>query len=100
MGIVNLPNIRDFWSMEPIIQHRWFGSIMCHDRFKQILCYFHCADQSGYIPRGEEGYDPLYKVRPIIDILSERFESLYKPNGELSIDESMIGTNCRVPFLQ
>ena len=100
MGIVNLPNIRDFWSMEPIIQHRWFGSIMCHDRFKQILRYFHCADQSGYIPRGEEGYDPLYKVRPIIDILSERFESLYKPNGELSIDESMIGTKCRVPFLQ
>ena len=100
MGIVNLPNIRDFWSNEPILQHQWFKSIMCRDRFKQILCYFHCANQSGYVPRGEDGHDPLYKVRPIIDILSERFESLYNPNRELSIDESMIGTKCRVPFLQ
>ena len=34
MGVVNLPNIRDFWSKEPILQHQWFGSIMCRDRFK------------------------------------------------------------------
>jgi len=100
MGIVNLPNIKDFWSTEPILQHQWFGSIMCRDRFKQILRYFHCADQTGYIPHGQDGHDPLYKLRDIIDILSERFELLYNPNRELSIDESMIGTKCRVPFLQ
>lgn len=100
MGIVNLPNIRDFWSTEPILQHQWFGSIMSRDRFKQILHYFHCADQSGYIPRGQDEYDPLYKIRDVIDILLERFQALYNPNQELSIDESMIGTKCRVPFLQ
>lgn len=100
MGIVNLPNVRDFWSTEPILQHQWFGSIMSRDRFKQILRYFDCADQSGYIPRGQDGYDPLYKIRDVIDILLERFQALYNPNRELSIDESMIGTKCRVPFLQ
>ena len=33
---------------------------MCRDRFKQILRYFHCADQSGYIPRGEKKVMILY----------------------------------------
>ena len=53
-----------------------------------------------YVPRGEEGHDPLYKLREIIDILTDRFKLCYKPGRELSIDESMIGTKCRVPFLQ
>jgi len=100
MGIVNLPSLHDFWSTEPIFQHQWFGSIMRRDRFKQILRYFHCANQTGYIPRGQSGHDPLYKLREIIDVLSERFLALYSPNRELSIDESLIGTKCQVPFLQ
>ena len=100
MGIVNLPSLRDFWSSDPILQHQWFPSIMSRDRFKQILRYFHCADSNGYVPRGEEGHDPLYKLREIIDILTDRFKLCYNPGRELSIDESMIGTKCRVPFLQ
>ena len=100
MGIVNLPSLRDFWSSDPILQHQWFPSIMSHDRFKQKLCYFHCAHSNGYVPRGEEGRDPLYKLREITDILTDRFKLCYKPGRELSIDESMIGTKCRVPFLQ
>ena len=100
MGIVNLPSLRDFWSSDPILQHQWFPSIMSHDRFKQKLCYFHCAHSNGYVPRGEEGRDPLYKLREITDILTDRFKLCYKPGRELSIDENMIGTKCRVPFLQ
>ena len=49
---------------------------------------------------GEEGHDPLYKVRRVIDILSCNFKDHFKPGHELSIDESMIGTKCWVPFLQ
>ena len=73
MGIVNMPSLRDFWSSNPIMQHQWFPSIMSRDRFKQILRYFHCADSNNYVPRGEEGHDPLYKVREHIDILTDRF---------------------------
>ena len=82
------------------MQYQWFPSIMSRDRFKQILRYFHCADSNNYVPRGEEGHDPLYEVREHIDILTDRFRLCYSPGRELSIDESMIGTKCRVPFLQ
>ena len=64
---------------------------MSRDRFKQILRYFHCCDSTAYIPRGEEGHDPLYKVRRVIDILSRNFKDHFKAGCELSIDESMMG---------
>ena len=46
---------------------------------------------------GEDGYDPLYKVRPLIQKLSETFD---RPRRELAIDDMMIGTRCRIHFLQ
>ena len=68
MGIVSLPCLHDFWSTEPILQHPWF-SVMSRDHFKLILRYFHCCDSTAYIPRGEEGHDPFYKVRRVIGII-------------------------------
>ena len=50
--------------------------------------------------RGESGYDPLYKVRPLINKTSETFAKYYQPKRELAIDEMMVGTRCRVHFLQ
>ena len=86
MGIVSLPSLHDFWSTEPILQHQWFSSVMSRDRFKQIVRYFHCCDSSHCIPRGEEGHDPLYKVRGVIEILSRNFKDHFKPGRELSFD--------------
>ena len=92
MGIVSLPSLHDFWSTEPILQHPWFSSVMSCDHFKQILRYFHCCDSTAYIPRDEEGHDPLYKIGRVIDILSHNFKDHFNAGRELSIDESMIGT--------
>lgn len=50
--------------------------------------------------KGEEGYDPLFKVRPLIDHLSAVFPVYYQPGCELSVDEMMISTRCRISFLQ
>ena len=99
MGIVSLPSLHEFWLTEPILQHQWFSSVMSQDYVKQILCYFHCCDSTGFIPWGEEGHDPLYKVRRV-EILSRNFKDHFKSGCELSAYESMIGTKCRVPFLQ
>ena len=49
--------------------------------------------------KGEDGYDPLYKVRPLVQKLSETFEKYYSPGLELVIDEMMIGTRCCIHFL-
>ena len=40
--------------------------------------------------RAEDNQDKLYKVRPLLDMLSEKFASAYYPDQNLSLDESMI----------
>ena len=73
---------------------------MPRDRFFTILRFLHLADSSKQKRKGEQGYDPLYKVRPIVDHLSAVFSKYYQPLRQLSVDEMMIGTRCRISFLQ
>ena len=47
-----------------------------------------------------QGYDLLYKVRPIADHLPAVLSKHYHPSRHLSVDEMMIGTWCRLSFLQ
>ena len=42
----------------------------------------------------------MFKIRPLVDHLNAVFPEYYKPSRYLSIDEMMIGTRCRVAFLQ
>ena len=58
------------------------------------------SDSSQQNKKGDKGYDPLYKVRPLINHLSATFSRYYRPDCYLYVDEMMIGTRCRISFLQ
>ena len=60
-------------------------------RFEQLDRYIHLADSTMALPRGDQHYDPLYKVRPIIRLLGNKFSEYYKPDKHILIDETMIG---------
>ena len=62
--------------------------------------YLHLVDSVKQKKVGEAGYDPLFKVRPLLDHLSAVFLRYYQPSRELSVDEMMIGTRCLISFLQ
>ena len=98
MGVVRLPEMDDYWSTDPIMQHPWFTSIMSRTRFKQILRYLHCADNSH--SNGSNSTDKLRKLRDIVDMLNVSFRQMYTPSQCLSVDESMVDTKCRISFLQ
>ena len=100
MGLLRLPQIRDYWSKSEVLATPWFRSIFSRDRFLQILRYLHLNDSSNQKKYGEDGYDPLYKVRPLLDHLAGVLPVYYQPTQQLSIDEMMVGTRCRVAFLQ
>ena len=36
------------------------------DQFSLILKFLHLNDNSGYIPRGQPGHGPLYKLRTLL----------------------------------
>ena len=73
---------------------------MSRDRLLEILRYLRIVDSSQQKKKGEEGYDPIFKVRPLVDHLNAVLSEYYKPSRYLSIDEMLIGTRCRVSFLQ
>ena len=100
MGIVSLPKLDQYWSTDPILSHPWFRTIMSRDRFREILRYIHVVDNTQAPSRSDPNYDKLWKVRPLITALEKNYRELYSPHQQLSIDESMIGTKCRLSFIQ
>jgi len=92
MGIVRLPRVHDYWSTSPIFCLPWFPAIMSRDRFFKISRYLHLVDGTKQKKKGESGL--------LIDNTSETFCKYYQPKRELAIDEMIVGTRCRVHFLQ
>ena len=80
MGMLRLPQIRDYWAQNEILSTPWFPSIMLRDRFFSILRFLYLVDNSLQKKKGEDGYDPLFKIRPMIDHLSAVF-SRYQDNS-------------------
>lgn len=90
MGMLRL---RDYWSTDVVLATPWFPSVMSRDRFFTILRFLHVVD-SRQQKKKESGYDPLCKIRPLVDHLAAVFPQYYQPSRFLSIDEMMIGTRC------
>lgn len=101
MGIIKLPSLRLYWK-----KSRWFfdipsfNKVMPRDRFDQIWRYLHFCDERQAPQEDAPNRDKLYKVRPLLDILLPRFESVYVPEKVISIDESMIPFKGRIGFRQ
>lgn len=57
-------------------------------------------DNSTLAPRGDQNYDKLGKVRPIIDAVREQFLRAYDPHQQSSIDEAMIAFKGRSTLKQ
>ena len=100
MGVIQVPSADDYWSIDPILAHPWFRTMFTRFRFRQILRYLHVADNTKAMQRSDPRYDKLWKVRYLADVLATRFLELYNPHPQISVDESMIGTKCRLSFIQ
>ena len=73
---------------------------MKRDRFCLLLRFLHLNDIRKYIPKGQVGHDPQYKIRPFLEPLLRNLKLSYTPGCEISIDESMIGFKGHIGFLQ
>ena len=100
MGIISLPCVDDYWSTDPILCHSWFRIVMPRNRFRQILRYIHVVDNTNAPKCTDPDYDKLWKVRSLLNALEESTSQLYSPHQQVSINESMIGTKCRLLFIQ
>ena len=90
MGINKLPCLYDYWKKDTT----YFAPIterIPRRRFLEIARFLHFVDNSVYtIPRTDPQYDRIWKIRPVIDVLSKTFLETYTPHSVNSIDEAMI----------
>ena len=90
MGINKLPEVRDYWANDTRLHYAPIADKISRLRFEEISRYLHFVDNTTLPLRGEEGYQRLQKVQPLIDAIRERCLNKYRPRAENSIDEAMI----------
>lgn len=90
MGLVNRPTLVSYWSTDQIFLTPFFQKTFPSIRFTQILRYLHFVDNKTLAARGEEGYDKLGKIRPFLERVIGRFQHVYSPSRNLSVEETLI----------
>ena len=95
MGVVQIPDIRLYWSENSMYGNGRIKRIMKRDRFLSILKHLHFVDNETC--RVE---DPLYKIRDFMKEILLAFKSTVKPRKTVVIDESMILWRGRLRFHQ
>lgn len=74
-----------------------YRKIFTRDRFLAIWKFMHYVDEEN---PATNKTDKLYKVRPLIDYLCEKFQSHYVPRQQMSLDEGMIPAKNRTTLKQ
>ena len=102
-GIHNLNDYKNYWSEDELLKVSAISSVMPRRRYEQINRFFHLNDNNApraKLKKGEEGFDPLYKVRPLMDLVRNGCINNFYPGCEVAIDEAMISFTGRLFFKQ
>ncbi|XP_071490416.1 piggyBac transposable element-derived protein 4-like [Diadema antillarum] len=70
------------------------------NRFQLLNTFLHFNDNEKLVPRGQPGFDPLHKTRPLIDMSQPTYLEHFLPGGYLSIDESLAPFKGRISYRQ
>lgn len=89
-----------YWSSDPFIDNTGIQNVMTKNRFEELSQYLHFSNSATEPQRGEENYDRLYKVRPLLSGVLENVQKAYEPSKNLSIDKGMIAFKGRLSFRQ
>ncbi|KAF9409727.1 hypothetical protein HW555_011017 [Spodoptera exigua] len=89
MGIKKLPSYRDYWCSAPDLHDTYSSMFMPLKRFSWLLHYLHLNDNNVMPARNSPGYDKVYKIHPLLDIMRRNFQHNYRPSEKIAIDESM-----------
>ena len=87
MSYHHLPHIAHYWSGSKDLNVQPIAESMSRDRFQSILTNLHFNDNTKMDPSNK---DKLFKIKPLIDHLNQKFIGNRALSEHLSIDESMI----------
>lgn len=67
---------------------------MTVNMFEKIKQFLHFSDNTQLIPPHRPGHNRLYRIRPILETLKKRFQSIALEES-LSIDEQLCSTKAK-----
>lgn len=99
MGLCQKPTLSDYWSTY-WLTFTDFKKVMPRNRYELIQTFIHFNNSANQVEKGQEGYNPLFKIQPLLDICNPLYEQIYSPQKCLSIDESITKFKGRISFRQ
>ncbi|XP_031343006.1 piggyBac transposable element-derived protein 2-like [Photinus pyralis] len=84
-GYHKLPRARLYWCLDEDVNVPFVSNCISRNRFEEIKKYIHLADNT-QIDRS----DKMYKVRPLMNLLNNKFQQFGIFHECLSIDEAMV----------
>jgi hypothetical protein len=95
MGITKKPEMKKYWSRDPLYNFPIVSKIMSQDRFFEIHKNLHFCNNEEYVAGNR-----LFKIEKLWKIVNQNFTSFLNPYQNLSIDESLILHKGRLYFRQ
>ena len=99
MSIVNLSNMKIYWSEDQFSGNFGIVNVMTRSRFDKLFQHFHVNDQTGY-DRRDPTRDKLQLVRSVFDAVSHTCFNNYVAHKENSINEAMVKFRGTLAFRQ
>uniref|UniRef100_A0A6Q2ZH78 PiggyBac transposable element-derived protein domain-containing protein n=1 Tax=Esox lucius TaxID=8010 RepID=A0A6Q2ZH78_ESOLU len=87
MTVVRRPSYRMYW--QTATRYGPIATVMGRKQFDNMRTYIHMNDNTNVKQKGEPGYDPLFKVRPVLEKVRANCLKV-EPEENHSIDEQMI----------
>lgn len=98
-GICAKPSLAEYWNSFWLTKTD-IPSIMSRNRYQILQTFLHFNDNTNRIERGQPGFNPLFKIQPLLDIVEPLYEQYFGPGRNLSVDESMVKFKGRIFFKQ
>ncbi|XP_068090030.1 piggyBac transposable element-derived protein 4-like [Hyperolius riggenbachi] len=100
MGITKKPEQNRYWSKDSIHYMPIYSAAMPRHRYELIMSCLHFNDNANNLSHDDPDRDRLFKIRPLIDHLNQKFGELYIPNQKIAIDESLVPFHGRLGIKQ
>ncbi|XP_068082602.1 piggyBac transposable element-derived protein 4-like [Anabrus simplex] len=86
-GIVQKSTLRSYFSKSRLLSTPIFNSVISLDRFESITRFLHFTDNA--TKPLFQGPMKLFKISLVLDYLNNKFKSMYLPDQNIAIDESL-----------
>lgn len=87
MSVYDLHRTRLYWAKNTRIDK--IANVMSRDRWEQIKSNLHCNDNTQMRPQNDPNKDRLFKIRPLVDSMQDKFRSIPKYEY-LCVDEQIV----------